>query len=75
MNNRISPDGKGLEKLIALIYETLKDNPLAEVVHDQRLSNSIGGTSQFDVVIKSRVAGFDLLIAIEYSAPQILDSF
>ncbi|UHG93239.1 restriction endonuclease [Spirosoma oryzicola] len=72
MAKRCTSDGKSLEKLVSRIYETLKGNPLAEVLHDVKLDNTTGRKSQFDVIIKSKVANFALMIAIEckdYSKP------
>ncbi|QMW00671.1 restriction endonuclease [Spirosoma foliorum] len=65
MAKRISSDGKGLEKLVSRIYESLKDNPLIEVIHDIKLPNCIGSKSQFDVIIKNKFDDDIELIAIE----------
>ncbi len=65
MANQISSDGKGLEKLVSRIYESLKDNPLVEVTHNVKLVNCIGSKSQFDVIIKNKFNSFDQLIAVE----------
>ncbi|MBD2757177.1 restriction endonuclease [Spirosoma validum] len=65
MPNRISPDGKALEKLVSRIYEALKDNSLAEVEHDIKLRNINGDLSQFDVIIRCQMAGYPVMIAIE----------
>ncbi|WP_375443712.1 restriction endonuclease [uncultured Fibrella sp.] len=65
MSNRLSADGKALEKLVALIYETLKEYPGSEVIHDIKLDNILGTKSQFDVIIKAKFGFTTSMVAIE----------
>ena len=65
MAKRTSSDGKELEKMVSRIYETLKENPLVEVIHDYKITSPTGKKSQFDVAIKNKMMGFDFLALIE----------
>lgn len=67
MNN-----GKQLEHVISLIEESLKDNHSTEIFKNHKLENTAGNEREFDVVIKSKINGYDLIIVIEckdYTAP------
>ncbi|ARK10096.1 restriction endonuclease [Fibrella sp. ES10-3-2-2] len=65
MANRLSADGKALEWLVSLIYETIKDYKDSEVTHDAKLNNILGTKSQFDVIIKVKIGFRTSIIAIE----------
>jgi predicted helicase len=57
--------GKGLEKVIQLIEETLKDSPETIIHKNHKVKNSGGRMREFDVFIESKVNGYDIKIAIE----------
>lgn len=65
-------NGKDLERFTKLIQDTLKDKTDTEVLLNHRLENVDGDKREFDVLINSKLNGFDIVIAIEckdYSSP------
>jgi len=60
MNN-----GKRLEKLVRLIQEALKDYPNTEIFSNYKIKNNSGRKREIDVLLKTTVNNFDLIIAIE----------
>ncbi|WP_427873069.1 restriction endonuclease [Flavobacterium sp. MMS24-S5] len=57
--------GKTLEKTIKLIEETFNNSPDTKVFLSHKLICESGIEREFDVVIKSKVNGYDMCIAIE----------
>jgi hypothetical protein len=60
MNN-----GKKLEKLVRLIQESLKDFPNTEIFSNYKIENNSGRKREIDVLLKTTINNFDLIIAIE----------
>lgn len=60
MNN-----GKQFEKTIALIQETFKDSEYTEIFRNYSIPNSSGRNREIDVLIASKINGFEMNIAIE----------
>jgi len=60
MNN-----GKKLEKLVRLIQESLKDFPNTEIFSNYKIENNSGKKREIDVLLKTTINNFDLIIAIE----------
>lgn len=60
MNN-----GKNFEKLVRLIQETLKDIPSTEIFSNYKIENKSGSKREIDVLIKSFINNFEIIIAIE----------
>jgi len=58
-------DGKRLEKLVRLIQEALKDFPNTEIFSNYKIKNNSGRKREIDVLLKTTVNNFDLIIAIE----------
>ncbi|MFB9079425.1 restriction endonuclease [Flavobacterium procerum] len=63
MGNR--NDGKSLERTIRLIQETFKDSEHTEVFPSHKIICPNGLTREFDVIIKSKVNGMNICIAME----------
>ena len=55
--------GEDFERAIAAAYELMGGE--ADVEHDVRLSDKHGNTRQFDVVLRSKMVGHELLGVIE----------
>lgn len=58
-------DGKRLEKLVRLIQESLKDFPNTEIFSNYKIKNNSGRKREIDVLLKTTINNFDLIIAIE----------
>lgn len=58
-------DGKRLEKLVRLIQEALKDFPNTEIYSNYKIKNNSGRKREIDVLLKTTINNFDLIIAIE----------
>jgi len=61
----VKKSGKPLEKTIKLIEETFNNSPDTQVFLSHTLICESGIKREFDVVIKSKVNGYDMCIAIE----------
>lgn len=60
MNN-----GRKTEKLVRLIQETLKDFPNTKIFSNYKIENISGRTREIDVLLKSTINNFEIIIAIE----------
>lgn len=58
-------NGKSLEKTIQLFEETFKDSKNTQVLPSSKLVCESGIEREFDVLIKSKINGIDICIAIE----------
>lgn len=57
--------GKSLENIIALIQKTLKDSSETKVFKNFKIENIGGREREIDVLIESKINGFEMKIAIE----------
>ncbi|MFZ4402107.1 MAG: restriction endonuclease [Bacteroidales bacterium] len=60
MNN-----GKKLEKFVRIIQEAFKDIPNTEIFTNYKIKNTSGRKREIDVLIKSMVNNFEIIIVIE----------
>jgi hypothetical protein len=58
-------DGKKIEKLVYMIQETLKNSKGTQIFRNVKLDNKSNRKREIDVLIKSVINGFEILIAIE----------
>ena len=58
-------DGKPLEKTIQLIEETFKDSENTQIFRNHKIENNNGDKREIDVLIKTSISGYDIIIAIE----------
>lgn len=61
----MNTDGKLLEKTIRLVQETLKDSPHTEIHSNYKIPNESGNQREIDILIVTKVNGFEIKIAIE----------
>jgi len=61
----MSKKGKGFERIMGLIQETLKNSPNTHVLTNYLIENVSGRKREIDILITTEVNGFDLKIAIE----------
>lgn len=69
-------NGKSLERLVTLIQQALSDKDNTQVFSNYKIKDSTGGKREIDVLIKSELNGFEILVAIEckdYSRPVSID--
>lgn len=71
-------NGRIFEQLVAMIQESLKDSPQTQVFHNCYIEDITPSKKkrQFDIIIKSKINGFENVIAIEckdYSSPVTLE--
>jgi len=58
-------DGKQIEKLVRLIQEALKDFPSTQIFSNYRIENNSGRKREIDVLLKTNINGYEIIIAIE----------
>ena len=57
--------GKFFEILAGIIQESYKDNPKTEILRNAKIKNKSNQDREFDIVIKSIVNSFEILVVIE----------
>lgn len=58
-------DGRKVEKLVRLIQEAIKDFPNVEIFSNYEIKNKSGRKREIDVLLKTTVNSFEIIIAIE----------
>lgn len=58
-------DGRNLEKLVRIVEEVYKTNPETKIYSNYKIPNESGNKREIDILIESKVNGFDVKIAIE----------
>lgn len=58
-------DGKKLEQIVRLIEESFKDSPNTFIYNNYKISNKDGRDREIDILIVSKINGFEINIAIE----------
>ena len=57
--------GKKFERVNRLIQETFKDSSSTEILSNYKIESEAGQKNEIDILIVSKVNGFDVKIAIE----------
>ncbi len=60
--------GKNLEQIVFLIQKAFKDSPHTKIYPNHKLITESGDPREFDVIVETKMQGFDLVIAIECKA-------
>lgn len=58
-------NGKELEKLVRLIQEAFKEVPRTEIIPNYKIKNLHGNPAEIDVLVKLKIQGVTITIAIE----------